>query len=154
MTRTVDSWIIETIFEPIAHRVEAWTGVNNFTLSRFSLTGWLAAAGVNAIQSPGPFYYTLLGIAILVCAANAWIATMHEKLAKRAGTAPPARHDRASILFRYFWLGFVASDFVVAFTGSGWHRLLGSVGLGAHMYFLCCSPMPPSYKQQTGHAIC
>ncbi len=151
MTSTLDTWIIEKVYEPLSHRIEAWTGINNFMLSRFVLTGWLAAAGVNAIINWSAMYFTLLGVAILVCMLCAYNATTAERDSKRLGVSAASvwRHHPFNRGFRYLWLGFTFADiFVCVTTLSEWHRLLGSVGFGSHLYLICCSPMPPSYKQE------
>lgn len=146
----LDELVFERVFEPLAHWLEAHTGINNFTLARYALAPWAAAIVQDAIVKPSPTAITLATLAALCSGLAWWQVTQLEREARCAGTASYARHSRYFTFCRYLFLGLSVGQIlfvVLPLDVTQLHRAIREFSFLCHLYFMACAPMPPSYRE-------
>ncbi len=150
--RNPDQWLLETVFEPVAHRIEAHTGINNFALSRYSLMLFVWYVALYTYRSPAPATIVSTILMLGVIGIAAWFTLRMERQSEQRGNAfiNPQR-DGWSTFWLHYILGCMTADvgrvFFLDWFEEG-PRAIGTLGVLLHMYFLACNRMPPGYREE------
>jgi hypothetical protein len=141
-----DRWLIEKLFEPIAHRVERETGVTNFALANALLVLWPATTGALAMkyQSTG-WWFLAAGVLLISAVRYLWVVY----LANTAGS----RTANIDKLASFGWRVMQSANAVVFVSASLLLfslslSELGTIALWASLYFAACDRPPPQRQEQ------
>lgn len=134
--RAGDTWLIERVFEPLAWRIEYYTGKNNFWCARGALLVWLAGFVMAIGWSSG--VAILIDALILLLATLAYVRTFVAESLSNPSFVNPERHFNWAI--RIGWVVFTLSPPMTVVN-------LAFLGYATYMYFLACNPLPPAWKE-------
>lgn len=134
-----DTWLIERIFEPLAWRIEYYTGKNNFWCSRLTLVLWPAAfiGTIGALGWSGWHIFSV-GAVLLVASVSYWRSVVAEANS-RFSVASMERLLNWPVRLGWFCLVLLPPIWKLS--------SLGALGYVTHMYFLACNQPPPSWKE-------
>lgn len=147
---SIDAWLIDRVYEPLAHQLEARTGFTRFAMARVALAPFAAASAL-------PLLHTMSKddvITVALCAMNVVFSLFNvriaEQMAIREGTANWFRHHGFWQFGRAYWIGTVAFDVYLAWAKdlSYVPMLIGDMFYLSHMYLLACGAMPPSLPRE------
>lgn len=138
--RKYDTWLVERVFEPLAWRIEYYTGKNNFWCARAVLILYLVGRLIETEWTlAGDVIFSILVFGIAT--SLFWSSIFYEKIYNRK--------------FKNFLIvsGFPTRIICLLLIGMNLFTftsppfIVGSVGFALYFYFLACSPMPPHWNQ-------
>lgn len=144
-----DAWLIDTVFEPVLHALEAATSWSNYAVARMLLIliplARIIHVLVLSLHGKAPYYSEQIGTA-LMCIASFFLylhALKLEALSKRAAVA--TERDRpTSVLIRVSTTIIIGSFLILEpFTV----RSALAIAYWVYLYAMACRRMPPDYKE-------
>ncbi len=143
MIERADRWLLERLFEPVAHFCERGFGLTNFMLARFCVILLAASDATRFWQDPDGWQLTVLLASLTITLVR------FSQLSKLEGMigANSEKHLRPMAGVRMFYVALLLSVVGLGCVG-GWSAdrllmLLGTLGFWAHMYFSAADRPPP-----------
>lgn len=143
-----DDWMIDKVASPVAHKVEAETGVTNFGFANYVLVIWPATAGATALSKQSARWWVLAGLVLIVAAARYFWVVWLERKSQRSGMF--ANVERLTHRWWRNWqtflvmFGVVSSTLLLSVSLSD----LGTLAIWVHLYLSACNRPPPQEVKQ------
>ncbi len=152
-----DAFLIDNVFEPVLHALEAKTGITNFYVTRIVLcltAAYIAVCYVNLGNYPAAAIAGLVSLFYVYYSLRLEAATRRRHFNSFRSSLP-------WLLLRVMVLMGIGLAFVELFTSFrifGWisspfsrlyprDSIISSIGLSIAFYTLACMPLPPGFKK-------
>ncbi len=141
MIERADRWLLEKVFEPVAHFCERGFGLTVFTLARFCIILVPATEATEFWQQSDAWRLTVLLISIAIALVRLWAVSGLEGMTG----ANPEKHFWPMMYMRMFYSALVVFDAVFfALVGSQYLLIaIATFGFWSHLYFAASDRPPP-----------
>lgn len=149
MLARADQWLIERVFEPVAHFTERSFGLSGFTLARFFMILLPVADATVFWQLGGGKHLFDLLLSLLIV----FLRAAHIAHTESVTGANVEKHISFMVWARLLYIVLMAWSGVIALlSGQAKHLLwlIGGLGFLAHLYFAACDKPPPAEETAWG----
>lgn len=156
MVDTFDNFLIDRVFEPIAHKLQKLTGVTNFKLTLFFYRISVALLILFLVFFSESLVVNSILIPLLIVAYFLGIKEIEtdEKNHKLGMVSRARYYKRFSRLFSIFYLiGYVSAGLIMGISGHSFSEIYDLeriimlyvwISIALTHYFYACTPLPPA----------